>query len=58
MNTSRKNNTGIDLKQLFIGSEGKFFHKKRKKEKEKIIKKGTLGIITKAAIHCPSRPKF
>ncbi|KPM41530.1 putative D-lactate dehydrogenase, mitochondrial [Neonectria ditissima] len=35
--TLRKNNTGYDLKQLFIGAEG------------------TLGIITKLAIHCPQR---
>ncbi|KAI9166752.1 putative D-lactate dehydrogenase [Paramyrothecium foliicola] len=35
--TLRKNNTGYDLKQLFIGAEG------------------TIGIITKIAIHCPQR---
>ncbi|KAK3739848.1 hypothetical protein QZH41_009093 [Actinostola sp. cb2023] len=35
----RKDNTGYDLKQLFIGSEG------------------TLGVITKAAILVPSRPR-
>ncbi|KAF9886760.1 hypothetical protein FE257_011137 [Aspergillus nanangensis] len=39
LSTLRKNNTGYDLKQLFIGSEG------------------TIGIITKIAIQCPSRPK-
>lgn len=37
LSTVRKDNTGYDLKQLFIGSEG------------------TLGIITKVAIACPSR---
>lgn len=36
--TLRKNNTGYDLKHLFIGAEG------------------TLGAITKVAIHCPQRP--
>jgi len=35
----KKDNTGYDIKQLFIGSEG------------------TLGIITKVAIACPTRPK-
>ncbi|PHH78044.1 hypothetical protein CDD82_3245 [Ophiocordyceps australis] len=35
--TLRKNNTGYDVKQLLIGSEG------------------TIGIITKIAIHCPQR---
>jgi FAD/FMN-containing dehydrogenase len=34
----RKDNTGYDLKQLFIGGEG------------------TLGIITKVAVACPSLP--
>ncbi|KAK1835170.1 hypothetical protein QBC39DRAFT_341819 [Podospora conica] len=36
--TLRKNNTGYDLKHLFIGAEG------------------TLGAITKLAVHCPRRP--
>lgn len=35
----KKDNTGYDLKHLFIGSEG------------------TLGIITRIALACPSRPK-
>ena len=35
----KKDNTGYDLKQLFIGSEG------------------TLGLITRLAIACPTRPK-
>lgn len=39
MRTLRKDNTGYDLKQLFIGAEG------------------TLGVVTKAAILCPPRPK-
>ncbi|TPX09068.1 uncharacterized protein E0L32_001670 [Thyridium curvatum] len=39
LSTLRKNNTGYDLKQLFIGAEG------------------TLGVITKAAVQCPARPK-
>uniref|UniRef100_A0A1I8H6V4 D-2-hydroxyglutarate dehydrogenase, mitochondrial n=2 Tax=Macrostomum lignano TaxID=282301 RepID=A0A1I8H6V4_9PLAT len=39
LTTLRKDNTGYDIKQLLIGSEG------------------TLGIITKAAILCPARPK-
>ncbi|CAG0906770.1 unnamed protein product, partial [Darwinula stevensoni] len=39
MSTVKKDNTGTDLKNLFIGSEG------------------TLGIITKAAMSCPTRPK-
>lgn len=34
-----KDNTGYDLKHLFIGAEG------------------TLGIITKVALHCPQLPK-
>ena len=38
MQTLPKDNTGYDLKQLFIGAEG------------------TLGIVTGAAIHCPSQP--
>lgn len=36
MNTMKKDNTGYDLKQMFIGSEG------------------TLGVITKVALCCPS----
>ena len=40
MSKCRKDNTGYDLKQLFIGSEG------------------TLGVITKAALHCPTLPKY
>jgi D-2-hydroxyglutarate dehydrogenase len=40
MSKSRKDNCGIDLKQIFIGSEG------------------TLGIITKARIHCPSLHQY
>jgi len=39
LNTLKKDNTGYDLKQLFIGSEG------------------TLGVVTKVAISCPTRPK-
>jgi len=39
MNCMKKDNTGYDLKQLLIGSEG------------------TLGVITKVAIHCPLKPK-
>ena len=39
LSTLRKDNTGYDLKQLFIGAEG------------------TLGMITKASILCPPRPK-
>ncbi|PHH90264.1 hypothetical protein CDD83_4134 [Cordyceps sp. RAO-2017] len=38
LGTLRKNNTGYDLKQLFIGAEG------------------TLGVITRLAVHCPQRP--
>ncbi|XP_050723483.1 D-2-hydroxyglutarate dehydrogenase, mitochondrial-like [Eriocheir sinensis] len=39
MTAMKKDNTGYDLKHLFIGSEG------------------TLGVITKLAINCPSRPQ-
>ena len=39
MTLLRKDNTGYDLKHLFIGGEG------------------TLGIITEAAILCPSLPR-
>ena len=39
LSSLRKDNTGYDLKQLFIGSEG------------------TLGMITKASILCPQKPK-
>ncbi|XP_044724342.1 FAD binding domain-containing protein [Hirsutella rhossiliensis] len=38
LSTLRKNNTGYDLKQLFIGAEG------------------SIGIITRLAVHCPQRP--
>lgn len=38
MNTNLKDNTGYDLKQLFIGAEG------------------TLGVITKVVLHCPTLP--
>lgn len=38
MNTNLKDNTGYDLKQLFIGAEG------------------TLGVITKIVLHCPTLP--
>lgn len=39
MNSNRKDNTGYDLKHLFIGAEG------------------TLGIVTKLVLSCPSLPK-
>jgi len=39
MSNMKKDNTGYDLKQLFIGSEG------------------TLGLVTKVSIACPTRPK-
>lgn len=38
LSTLRKNNTGYDLKQLFIGAEG------------------SLGLVTRLAVHCPPRP--
>lgn len=38
MSSMKKDNTGYDLKQLFIGSEG------------------TLGLVTRLALACPSRP--
>lgn len=39
LSTMKKDNTGYDLKHLFVGSEG------------------TLGIVTKVAIQCPTKPK-
>jgi len=39
MSTNRKDNTGYDLKHLFVGAEG------------------TLGVITKVALNCPSLPR-
>lgn len=39
LSVMKKDNTGYDLKHLFIGSEG------------------ALGLITKVAINCPSRPQ-
>lgn len=38
LNTNLKDNTGYDLKHLFIGAEG------------------TLGVITKVILHCPTLP--
>jgi len=38
MSNMKKDNTGYDLKQLFVGSEG------------------TLGLVTKVSIACPTRP--
>ena len=38
LNTNLKDNTGYDLKHLFIGAEG------------------TLGVITKVVLHCPTLP--
>ena len=35
----KKDNTGYDLKHLFIGSEG------------------TLGLVTRVSISCPTRPR-
>ena len=40
LSTSWKDNSGLDIKQLFIGSEG------------------SLGIITKARLHCPPLPQY
>jgi D-2-hydroxyglutarate dehydrogenase len=40
MSRAWKDNTGIDMKHLFIGSEG------------------SLGVITKARLHCPSLARF
>ncbi|XP_066138173.1 D-2-hydroxyglutarate dehydrogenase, mitochondrial-like [Euwallacea fornicatus] len=39
LKTMRKDNSGLHIKNIFIGSEG------------------TLGVITKVALHCPPRPK-
>jgi len=39
LSSMKKDNTGYDLKHLFIGSEG------------------TLGLVTKVSIACPTRPK-
>ncbi|XP_076035373.1 D-2-hydroxyglutaric acid dehydrogenase [Oratosquilla oratoria] len=39
LSSLKKDNTGYDLKHLFIGSEG------------------TLGIVTKVAIQCPTKPR-
>jgi len=39
LSNMKKDNTGYDLKHLFIGSEG------------------TLGLVTKVSIACPTRPK-
>jgi len=39
LSSMKKDNTGYDLKQLFIGSEG------------------TLGLITRLSLACPTRPK-
>ena len=36
----KKDNTGYDLKHLFIGSEG------------------TLGLVTRVSISCPTRPRY
>ena len=38
LNTNLKDNTGYDLKHLFIGAEG------------------TLGVISKVVLHCPTLP--
>ena len=39
LDSMKKDNTGYDLKHLFIGSEG------------------TLGLVTRVSISCPTRPR-
>lgn len=48
MSTLRKDNTGLDLKQLFIGYHSLFFNSNRSE--------GCLGVITALSILAPKRP--